>query len=79
MQSTTEHPEIEEVNTTVALIQALIPLGLQAASEALIAEVTRLSGPKHRRIKGFRALPLLRQVLHVELRSEGRTAENQVA
>ena len=48
-----EHPEVEEVNTTVALIQALIPLGLQAASEALVAEVTRLAGPKHRRTGGI--------------------------
>ncbi len=47
------HPEVEEVNTTVALIQALIPLGLQAASEALVAEVTRLAGPKHRRTGGI--------------------------
>ncbi len=43
------HPELEEVNPTVALIQALIPLGLRAAGEALTAEVTRLAGPKHSR------------------------------
>lgn len=47
-----EHPELERVNTTVALIQALIPLGLRAAGEALAAEVTRLAGPKHSRTEG---------------------------
>jgi len=48
-----DYPEVERVNTTVALIQALIPLGLQAAGEALAAEVTRLAGPKHRRTGGI--------------------------
>jgi len=43
------HPEVENVNTAVALIQALIPLGLRAAGEALTAEVTRLAGPRHSR------------------------------
>ena len=47
-----EHPELERVNTTVALIQALIPLGLRATGEALAAEVTRLAGPKHSRTEG---------------------------
>ncbi len=47
------HPEIEEVNTTVTLIQALIPLGLRAAGEALVAEVTRLAGPKYQRTGGM--------------------------
>jgi putative transposase len=46
-------PEIEEVSTTVALIQALIPLGLRAAGETLVAEVTRLAGPKHQRTGGI--------------------------
>jgi putative transposase len=47
------HPAIEDVNTTVTLIQALIPLGLRAAGEALVAEVTRLVGPKHQRTGGI--------------------------
>ena len=47
------HPEIADVSTTVALIQALIPLGLRAAAEALVAEVTRLAGPKHQRTGGI--------------------------
>lgn len=46
-------PEIDEVDTTVALIQTLIPLGLQAAAEALQAEVMRLAGPKHQRRGGI--------------------------
>ncbi|MGH7405356.1 MAG: IS256 family transposase [Candidatus Methylomirabilales bacterium] len=46
------HPEVERVDTTVALIQALIPLGLQAAGDALAAEVTRLAGPRHSRTGG---------------------------
>jgi putative transposase len=46
------HPEIEDVNTTIALIQALIPLGLRAAGEALAAEVTRLVGPRYSRTSG---------------------------
>lgn len=47
-----ECPELERVNTTVALIQALVPLGLRAAGEALAAEVTQLAGPKHSRTEG---------------------------
>ena len=34
----------EEIDSTVALIQALIPLGLQAVGEALEAEVVALAG-----------------------------------
>jgi transposase-like protein len=48
-----DHPEGEDVSATVALIQALIPLGLRAAGEALVAEVTQLAGPKHRRTGGI--------------------------
>src|SRR3990172_2072099 len=47
-----EHPELERVNTTVALIQALIPLGLRAAGEALAAEVTRLAWPEAQSDRG---------------------------
>ena len=36
----------------VALLQALIPLGLAAVQEALAAEVTRLAGPKWQRTGG---------------------------
>lgn len=44
LRDLTDYPGVEEVNTLVALIQALIPLRLQAAGEALGAEVTRLAG-----------------------------------
>lgn len=47
------HPEIEDVNTTVTLIQALIPLGLRAVGEALAAEVTQLVGPRYSRTGGI--------------------------
>jgi len=40
------------VDSTVALIQALIPLGLQAVAEALDAEVTALAGERYRRTGG---------------------------
>lgn len=45
----TEGVELGDVDATVAVIQALIPLGLRAAGEALQAEVTRLAGPRHSR------------------------------
>jgi hypothetical protein len=35
--------------TALAMIQALIPLGLRAVEEALIAEVTVLAGPRYAR------------------------------
>jgi hypothetical protein len=47
------HPEIEDVNTTVTLIQTLIPLGLRAVGEALATEVTRLVGPRYSRTSGL--------------------------
>jgi len=43
------HPEVQGVDITVALIQALIPLGLRAVGEALEAEVVRLAGAPYRR------------------------------
>ena len=42
----------EEIETTVALIQALIPLGLHAVGEALEAEVIALAGTRYRRTGG---------------------------
>jgi hypothetical protein len=42
----------EEIETKVALIQALIPLGLQAIGEALDAEVTALAGTRYCRTGG---------------------------
>ncbi|MGH7148543.1 MAG: IS256 family transposase [Nitrospiraceae bacterium] len=43
---------LEEIDSTVALIQALIPLGLHAVGEALEAEVVALAGAWYRRTGG---------------------------
>lgn len=40
---------VDDGTVTVALIQALIPLGLRAVGEALEAEVTALAGPRYDR------------------------------
>lgn len=40
----------------VAVIQALIPLGLKAVEEALVTEVTALAGPRHARDDGHPAV-----------------------
>ena len=40
----------------LAMIQALIPLGLQAVAEALVAEVTALAGPRYARDDGHPAV-----------------------
>lgn len=45
-------PGLEDADAKVALIQALIPLGLAAVHEALAGEVTRLAGPKWSRTGG---------------------------
>ena len=37
----------EKIHTTVALIQALIPVGLQAVVEALQAEFITVAGPRY--------------------------------
>jgi hypothetical protein len=42
----------EGIDTKVALIQALIPLGLHAVGEALEAEVIALAGERYRRTGG---------------------------
>jgi transposase-like protein len=43
-------PEVESLDVKVALIQALIPIGLQAVQELLEAEVAHLAGARHQRI-----------------------------
>ncbi|MGQ0640304.1 MAG: IS256 family transposase, partial [Gemmatimonadaceae bacterium] len=43
---------VEEKSGSVAMIQALIPLGLQAVNEALQEEVTQLAGPRYARSDG---------------------------
>jgi putative transposase len=45
-------PAVCDVDSTVALIQALIPLGLQAVAEALDTEVTALAGARYSRTGG---------------------------
>ena len=40
---------VDPTLTTVAMIQALIPLGLRAVEEALLAEVEALAGPRYAR------------------------------
>ena len=45
-------PGTRDVESTVALIQALIPLRLQAVAEELDAEVTALAGERYRRTGG---------------------------
>jgi transposase-like protein len=43
---------VEDLNAKVALIQALIPLGLQAVQDLLAEEVTQLAGPRYARTGG---------------------------
>ncbi len=45
-------PAVQDVDSKVALIQELIPLGLEAVAEALEAEVTALAGEWYRRSGG---------------------------
>jgi putative transposase len=45
-------PAVDDVDAKVAVIQELIPLGLQAVGEILEAEVTRLAGPWYGRTGG---------------------------
>src|SRR3972149_7587374 len=42
-------PEDAALDTRIALIQALIPLGLQAVQDVLQQEVAALAGPRHPR------------------------------
>ncbi len=48
-----EHPGLEEVDARVALIQALIPVALNAVGEVLQAELTQLAGPRYHRTAGL--------------------------
>ena len=51
-QDVTRHPELTDLDTMIPLIQALIPLGLQAFAEVMQAEVAQLAGPKYSRTGG---------------------------
>jgi putative transposase len=44
-----ETTALEAPSVTIAMIQALIPLGLRAVEEALLAEVNALAGPRYAR------------------------------
>ena len=46
------HAELTDLDTMIPLIQALIPLGLQAFAEVMQAEVARLAGPRYSRTGG---------------------------
>ncbi len=45
-------PGGEDLDTRIVLIQALIPLGLQAVAEVLQQEVQALAGPRYAREDG---------------------------
>ena len=47
-----DYPAADDVDAKVALIQALIPLGLQAVGDLLAEEVTQLAGPRYARTGG---------------------------
>ncbi len=53
-QSKSEIPlsESQDLDTRIALIQALIPLGLQAVEDVLRHEVQTLAGPRYARGDG---------------------------
>jgi transposase-like protein len=47
-----EYRDVDGLDAKVALIQALIPLGLQAVGDLLAEEVTQLAGPRYARTGG---------------------------
>jgi putative transposase len=51
-QEVESHPELTDLDTMIPLIQALIPLGLQAFAEVMQAEVAQLAGRKYSRAGG---------------------------
>ena len=51
-QEAAEHAPLANLDAMVALIQDLIPLGLQAFAEVRQAEVAALAGAKYRRTGG---------------------------
>jgi putative transposase len=51
-QEVESHPELTDLATMIPLIQALIPLGLQAFAEVMQAEVAQLAGRKYSRAGG---------------------------
>jgi len=55
-QEVESHPELTDLDTMIPLIQALIPLGLQAFAEVMQAEVAQLAGRKYSRAGGQAAV-----------------------
>ena len=51
-QDVTSHPDLTDLDTMIPLIQALIPLGLQAFAEVMQAEVAQLAGARYSRTGG---------------------------
>lgn len=51
-QQVESHPALTDLDTMIPLIQALIPLGLQAFGEVIQAEVAQLAGARYRRTGG---------------------------
>lgn len=51
-QEVQNHPALTDLDTMIPLIQALIPLGLQAFAEVMQAEVAELAGAKYSRTGG---------------------------
>jgi hypothetical protein len=47
-----DYRDVDGLDAKVALIQALIPLGLQAVGDLLAEEVTQLAGPRYARTGG---------------------------
>ncbi len=47
-----DYRDVDGLDAKVALIQALIPLGLQAVGDLLAEEVTQLTGPRYARTGG---------------------------
>jgi hypothetical protein len=55
-QDVESRPELTDLDTMIPLIQALIPLGLQAFAEVMQAEVAQLAGRKYSRTGGQAAV-----------------------
>ncbi|HEX7630454.1 MAG TPA: transposase [Candidatus Methylomirabilis sp.] len=51
-QEVASHPDLTDLDTMIPLIQALIPLGLQAFAEVMQAEVAHLAGARYSRTGG---------------------------
>jgi hypothetical protein len=55
-QDVESRPELTDLDTMIPLIQALIPLGLEAFAEVMQAEVAQLAGRKYGRTGGQAAV-----------------------